>query len=87
MTTKEYTEMSRDEMSRIINRGGDKKRELDIAVQTHIENIFDELSDKARYIFLNTDCNGLAEVFGGLYTAKDINDYVNESYDDDEFYE
>lgn len=77
---KTYTEMTREEITNIVNLGGDKKRKLNIAVQTHIENIFDELSDKARNVFLNTDCNALAEVFGGLYTSKDINDYIEEIF-------
>ena len=77
---KNYLEMTMDEIRAIVNRGGDEKRNLNIAVQTHIENIFDELSDEARDIFLNTDCNGLAEVFGGLYTAKDINDYIKNEF-------
>lgn len=48
---KAYTEMTMDEIRDIVNLGGDKKRKLDIAVQTHIESIFNELSDKAREVF------------------------------------
>ena len=81
---KAYTEMTMDEIMEIVNRGGDKKRKLDIAVQEHIESIFDKLSDKAREVFLNTDCNGLAEVFGGIFTADELNEFVEDNYSDDE---
>lgn len=77
---KAYTEMTMDEIRDIVNIGGDKKRKLDIAVQTHIESIFNELSDKAREVFLNTDCNGLAEVFGGIFTAEEFNEYVEDNF-------
>ena len=77
---KAYTEMTMDEIRVIVNRGGDEKRKLDIAVQEHIESIFDKLSDKAREVFLNTDCNGLAEVFGGIFTADELNEFVEDNY-------
>ena len=66
---KNYLEMTMDEIRAIVNRGGDEKRKLNIAVQDHIENIFDELSDEARDIFLNTDCNGLAGCFSGVFPS------------------
>ena len=77
---KEYTEMTTNEIMEIVNRGGDEKRKLDIAVQEHIESMIDQLSDKAREVFLNTDCNGLAEVFGGIFTADEFNEFVDDNY-------
>ena len=77
---KAYTEMTMDEIREIVNRGGDEKRNLNIAVQEHIESMIDQLSDKAREVFLNTDCNGLAEVFGGIFTAKELNEFVKDNY-------
>ena len=77
---KAYTEMTMDEIREIANRGGDQKRKLDIAVQEHIESMIDQLSDKAREVFLNTDCNGLAEVFGGIFTADKFNEYVEDNF-------
>lgn len=77
---KAYKEMTMDEIREIVNRGGDQKRKLDIAVQEHIESIIDQLSDKAREVFLNTDCNGLAEVFGGIFTADAFNEYVEDNF-------
>ena len=77
---KAYTEMTMDEIREIVNRGGDEKRKLDIAVQEHIENMIDQLSDKAREVFLNTDCNGLAEVFGGIFTPEEFKEFVGDNY-------
>ena len=77
---KAYTEMTMDEIREIVNRGGDQKRKLDIAVQEHIESMIDQLSDKARDIFLNTDCNGLAEVFGGIFTAEEFNEFIEDNF-------
>ena len=81
---KAYTEMTTNEIMEIVNRGGDEKRKLDIAVQEHIESMIDQLSDKAREVFLNTDCSGLAEVFGGIFTADELNEFVEDNYSDDE---
>ena len=46
---KAYKEMTIAEIREIVNIGGPEKRKLNIEVQTHIENIFDKLSDKGRY--------------------------------------
>ena len=77
---KAYTEMTMDEIREIVNRGGDQKRKLDIEVQEHIESMIDQLSDKAREVFLNTDGNGLAEVVGGIFTADAFNEYVEDNF-------
>ena len=77
---KVYTEMTMDEIREIVNHGGDQKRKLDIAVQEHIESMIDQLSDKAREVFLNTDCNGLAEVFGGIFEADEFNEYIEDNF-------
>ena len=77
---KAYTEMTMDEIREIVNRGGDKKRKLGIAVQEHIESMIDQLSDKARDIFVNTDCDGLADVFAGIFTAEEFNEFVEDNF-------
>ena len=77
---KAYTEMTMDEIREIVNSGGDEKRKLDIAVQEHIENMIEKLSCKAREVFLNTDCNGLADVFGGIFTPDEFNEFVEDNY-------
>lgn len=77
---KVYTEMTMDEITNVVNRGGDEKRKLDIAVQEHIESMIDKLSDKAKEVFFDTDCNGLAEVFGGIFTAEEFNEFVEDNF-------
>lgn len=45
-----------------------------------------KLSDRARNIIAQTDINMMAECFGGLETAEEVEDYIRENYPDDEEY-
>lgn len=76
---KNYTEMTRDEISRIANRGGDDKVRLDRMISDFLHGL--NLSDKAQNVISNTDINAMAESFGGLFTEKDVEDYIAEYYD------
>ena len=67
---KKYTEMTRAEINKIVNQGGDALRKLNKEVADHIEGL--NLSDKARDLIESTDINSFAEIFGGLFTAEEI---------------
>lgn len=43
-----------------------------------------ELSSRAREIIANTDIAVMAEVFGGLETADEVEQYIRENYPDEE---
>ena len=43
-----------------------------------------KLSDRARSIIAQTDINMMAECFGGLETAEEVEDYIRENYPDDQ---
>ena len=43
-----------------------------------------KLSDRARSIIAQTDINMMAECFGGLETAEEVEEYIRENYPDDE---
>lgn len=76
---KNYTEMTRDEISKITNRGGDDKIKLDRIVSDYLHGL--DLSDKAQNVIANTEISAMAEIFGGLFTEKDVEDYIAEYYD------
>ena len=43
-----------------------------------------KLSDRARSIITQTDINMMAECFGGLKTAEEVEEYIRDNYPDDE---
>jgi hypothetical protein len=43
-----------------------------------------ELSDRARNIIAQTDINMMAECFGGLETAEEVEEYIRENYPEEE---
>ena len=43
-----------------------------------------ELSDRAMNIISQTDINVIAECFGGLETAEEVEDYIREYYPEEE---
>ena len=43
-----------------------------------------ELSDRARSIIAQTDINMMAECFGGLETAEEVEKYIREYYPEEE---
>ncbi len=76
---KKYTEMTQEEIFDVLNRGGDKKRELEIEIRHHLDSL--NLSQKARDAIAQSDLTGLAEGFGGLFTAEEVEEFVSENYD------
>ena len=77
---KEYTELTSSEIDEIIRRGGDAKEWLNNAISAHLDTL--ELSQRARDIINSTD--PVCEVFAGLYTAEDVEQYIRDNYPDDE---
>ena len=77
---KNYTEMTRDEVNNIVKRGGDDKRKLNQEVANHLDKL--NLSDKARSVIADTDINSMAECFGWLFTAEEVESYIEEYYKD-----
>lgn len=43
-----------------------------------------KLSDRARDIIAQTDINMMAECFGGLETAEEVEEYIRENYPEEE---
>lgn len=43
-----------------------------------------ELSDRARNIIAQTDINMMAECFGGLETAEEVERYIRDNYPEEE---
>lgn len=76
---KKYTEMTQGEISNISNRGGGEKIELVHAIREHLDSL--NLSQKARDAIAQSDLTGLAEGFGGLFTAEEVEQFVSEIYD------
>lgn len=79
---KKYTEMTNQEINEIVNRGGDERRKLAQMVGEHLDSL--ELSQKARGIINTSDQYGIVEVFGGLFTAEEIERFVAENFGQDE---
>lgn len=79
ITVDNYKELTMDEINSIIRRGGDAKKQLNKAVMDYLDTL--DLSDKARSVINDTD--PVCECFAGMYTAEEIEAYVNE-YDDEE---
>ena len=77
---KEYTEMTKNEIDSIVKCGGDDKRKLNQVVANYLDKL--NLSDKARDIIADTDINSMAECFGGLFGAEEVENYINENYKD-----
>lgn len=77
---KKYTEMTRNEIDSIIKRGGDDLKKLNQEIADYLDSL--NLSDKVRDIIANTDINSMAECFGGLFGAEEIENYINENYED-----
>ena len=73
-----YTEMSREQICQIVNRGGDKLVKLNQQVGDFLDCL--ELSERARDIIANTDGNSIAECFGGLMSAQEVENYILEEY-------
>lgn len=75
---KKYTEMTRKEIKDIVNRGGSDRVKLNEEVMDYLDTL--DLSSKARDVITGTDISVMAEVFGGLMTAQEVEDYVDEYF-------
>lgn len=75
---KKYTEMTRKEITDIVNRGGSDRVKLNEEVMDYLDTL--DLSSKAREVITGTDISITAEVFGGLMTAQEVEDYVEEYF-------
>ncbi len=75
---KKYTEMTRGEILAVVNRGGDKKEKLNQMVSDHLHSL--DLSEEAQSIITQTGIGELAECFGGLFTAEEVEDCISECY-------
>lgn len=75
---KKYTEMTRKEITDIVSRGGSDRLKLNEEVMDYLDTL--DLSSKAREVITGTDISITAEVFGGLMTAQEVEDYVEEYF-------
>lgn len=75
---KNYIEMSRNEIQEIIKKGGDSLRDLNNSVIKHLNNL--KLSEAAETIIADTPINNMAEAFGGLFTAEQVEQFIKENY-------
>lgn len=71
-----YTEMTSEEIRQIVDRGGDKLTKLNQQVVDYLDSL--ELSERAQDIIAQTDINVIAECFGGLMTAEEVEEYIRE---------
>ena len=75
---KKYAEMNSEEIRQIVNRGGDKLVKLNQQVGDYLDSL--ELSERALGIIANTDGNSIAECFGGLMSAQEVESFIQEEY-------
>jgi hypothetical protein len=73
-----YSNMTMDEINETVKRGGDKLLKLNKMVSNHLDGL--KLSQEARNIIAETDGRCIAEVFGGLFTAEDVERFINDNY-------
>ena len=70
--------MSQNEINEIIRKGGADLLELNKLVSEHLEGL--KLSKYSKNIINNTDYNCIADVFNGLYTAEEVEDFIINYY-------
>lgn len=75
---KKYTEMPRKEITDIVNRGGSDRVKLNEEVMDYLDTL--DLSSKAREVITGTDISIMAEVFGGMMTAEEVENYIEEYF-------
>ena len=79
---KKYEDMSVNEISRIVNKGGADLVTLNEHVMDFLDRL--DLSERARDAISSTEIRIMAEEFGGLMTASEVEKYVEEYYPDEE---
>lgn len=62
-----YTEMRMNQITNIVNRGGEELRKLNKAVAEHLDNL--NLSDGARGVISATDLNVFADLWWIIYSG------------------
>lgn len=75
---KSYTEMNQNEINQIIHKGGSKLTKLNGMVADYLNTL--NLSDRARYVISDTPINIMAEVFGGMRSEEEIEEYIAREY-------
>lgn len=66
------------EIQKIVKRGGDALRQLNQEVADYLDTL--KLSEEAREAIAGTDMAAMAETFGGLYSEKEVEEFVSEYY-------
>lgn len=79
---KKYKDMSMKEINEILDRGGDDCKRLAQEVRAHLETL--ELSQRARDMIATSDQRGIVEGFGGLFTEKEVEQFVAEMLGEEE---
>lgn len=79
---KKYAQMNMDEISRIVNRGGADLVRLNNQVLDFLDHL--DLSERARDAIDSTEIRIMAEEFGGLMTADEVEKFVQEYYSEEE---
>lgn len=66
------------EVQEVVKRGGDALKQLNKEVADYLDTL--KLSEEAREAIAGTDMAAMAETFGGLYSEKEVEDFVSEYY-------
>lgn len=74
--------MNREEMNQIVKKGGTELTKLNEAVKKHLDSM--NLSERARFIISGTEIRIMAEVFGGLDSEEEVEDYIRQEYPEEE---
>ena len=75
---KEYTEYTRKEINEITKRGGDDLKKLNQMTVDYLDSL--DLSERARDIICDTDFNCMAIFYGGMFTAEEVEECINDEY-------
>lgn len=73
-----YVDMDFESVRKIVNKGGADLNKLNQEVVDYLDKL--DLSDNARAIIAGTEIGVMAEAFGGLHTAQEVEDYIKENY-------
>lgn len=79
---KKYEEMSGDEILHIVNKGGADLVKLNQEVADYLDKL--NLSEKAKYVISDTEISCIAGMFGGLFTAAEVEKYVKQEFPEEE---
>lgn len=71
-------EKSLMEIQKIVKKGGDALKQLNQEVADYLDSL--QLSREVRDVIADTDINSMAEVFGGLHSEKEVEEFVTENY-------